>query len=198
MKSKFNKGRRDLLKTTGTLVGAATLVSIGGVNAFAAGGRGSQPQPPGSPERFDTFVFADGPNKGKDVKLEDIVQDAPPVTVQAKNGETGEVRESEHSTILMYRVAPATIPADIRGDSWEGLLAYSAVCTHQGCMVNGWDAATKQFVCPCHQGAFDPLKGGENTGGAKTRELPQIPVRVHDEKLVVGDAIMGWIGVKRK
>jgi rieske iron-sulfur protein len=126
------------------------------------------------------------------------VLDAPPVTVQAVEGETGKVRESEHSTILMYKVAEEKIPMDIRGDTVGGLLAYSAVCTHQGCMLSGWDAANKQFLCPCHQGAFDPLKGGENTGGTKTREIPQIPVRVHDGKLVVGDAIMGWIGVKRK
>jgi rieske iron-sulfur protein len=197
MKSNFSKERRDLLKSGCAVAGAAALVTVGGsVNAFAAGGRGTQPQPVGSPERFDPFVFADGPKKGQEVKLEDIVLDAPPTTVQAVNGETGKVRESEHSTILMYRVAPDKIPADIRGDTWEGLIAYSAVCTHQGCMVDGWDAATKQFVCPCHKGLFDPLQGGENTGGPKTRALPQIPVRIHDEKLVVGDAIMSWIGVK--
>jgi rieske iron-sulfur protein len=198
MKSNFCKERRDLLKSAGTLAGATALMSVGGsLNAFAAGGRGTQPQPPGAPERYDTFVFADGPNKGKDVTAEAIVLDAPPVTVQAKAGDTGQVRESEHSTILMYRVAPEKIPSDIRGDSADGLLAYSAVCTHQGCMVSGWDANTKQFLCPCHQGLFDPLKGGENTGGAKTRALPQIPVKIHDGKLVVGDAILSWIGVKR-
>lgn len=197
MGSKFSKERRNLLKSTCGLVGTAALVSVGGsVRAFAAGGRGSQPQPPGAPERFDSFVFADGPNKGKDVKAEDIVLDAPPVTVQAKD-EEGNVRESEKATILMYRVSPDKIPADIRGDTWEGLIAYSALCTHKGCLLTGWDAPTKQFICPCHNGFFDPLKGGENTAGAPTRAIPQIPVRIHDGKLVVGDAIMGWIGVKR-
>jgi Rieske Fe-S protein len=197
MKSKFCKERRDLLKSGCGLAGTAALVSMGGsLNAFAAGGRGTQPQPVGAPERGDTFVFADGPNKGKDVVLADIVMDAPPITVQAKD-EEGKVRESEKAMVLMYRVSPDKIPADIRGDSWEGLIAYSALCTHQGCLLSGWDAASKQFICPCHNGLFDPLKGGENTAGAPTRALPQIPVRIHDGKLVVGDAIMSWIGVKR-
>jgi len=197
MKSKFCKERRDLLKSTCGLVGAAALVSVGGsVNAFAAGGRGSQPQPVGAPERGDTFVYADGPNKGKDVVLADIVVDAPPITVQAKD-ETGTVRESEKATILLYRVAPDKIPTDIRGDTVEGLIAYSALCTHQGCLVSDWDATAKEFVCPCHKAAFAPLQGGITTGEMKTRALPQVPVKIHDGKLVIGDAILSWIGVKR-
>jgi Rieske Fe-S protein len=49
--------------------------------------------------------------------------------------------------------------------------------THQGCIVSGRDAASKQFACPCHTGTFNPFGGGTNTGGAKTRDLPQIPVK---------------------
>lgn len=195
--SKFCKERRDLLKSGCGLVGVAALVSVGGsLNAFAAGGRGTQPQPPGAPERHDTFVYADGPNKGKDVMVADIVMDAPPITVQAKD-ENGVVRESEKATVLVYRVAPEKIPDDIKGDTVEGVIAYSALCTHQGCMVSGWDAPTKQFICPCHAGLFDPMKGGQNTAGAPTRALPQIPLKNLDGKLIVGDAIVSWIGVKR-
>lgn len=111
---------------------------------------------------------------------------------------TGKVRESEKATILVYRTStPDKIAADIVGDTWNGIMAYLEFCTHQGCMVSGWDAATKQFVCPGHTGTFDPFSGGTNTGGAKTRALPQIPVKDDDGKLIVSDAIMSWIGVKR-
>jgi rieske iron-sulfur protein len=167
------------------------------MQAFAAGGRGTQPQPVGAPERHDFLVYADGPNKGKDVMTADIVLDAPPITVQAKNAETGEIRESEKSTVLVLRVAPEKIPADIRGDTVDGVIAYSALCTHKGCLLSDWDKPTKQFICPCHNGLFDPLKGGENTAGAPTRAIPQIPVKDHDGKLIVSDAIVSWIGVKR-
>jgi rieske iron-sulfur protein len=198
MKSKFCKERRDLLKSTGTLIGATALVSVGGsLPAFAAGGRGTQPEPVGAPQRFDWFAFADGPKKGQEVKEEDIVLNAPPTTVQAVDSTTGKIRTSEHSTILMLHVDPAKFSPDVVDDTWHGLIAYSAVCTHQGCMVSGWDTATKQFVCPCHQGFFDPLNGAVSTAGPKTRALPQIPLKVHDGKLVVGDAILTWIGVKR-
>jgi cytochrome b6-f complex iron-sulfur subunit len=28
--------------------------------------------------------------------------------------------------------------------------ALSAICTHQGCLINYYDSGNKQFVCPCH------------------------------------------------
>lgn len=199
MKSNFSKDRRDLLKSGCALAGTAALVTVGGsVSAFAAGGRGSQPQPFGSPQRFDLFAFADGPKKGQEVKAEDIVLNAPPTTVQAMDRSTGQVRDSEHSTMLLLRVDPNTIEDDIRGDTYQGIIGYSAVCTHQGCIITGWDKDKTEFVCPCHQGMFDPLKGGVATAGpAHVRDLPQIPVGMHDDKFCVNDAIMGWIGVKR-
>ena len=86
--SKFDKERREVLKSTCILVGATALYTIGGsVKVFAAGGRGAQPQPLGAPERHDSFVYFDSPKKGQDVMTADIVLDAPPITVQAKDPE---------------------------------------------------------------------------------------------------------------
>jgi len=36
----------------------------------------------------------------------------------------------------------------------QGFRAFSAICTHLGCIV-GWDAARRQIACPCHAGFFD-------------------------------------------
>ena len=36
----------------------------------------------------------------------------------------------------------------------QGFKAYSAICTHLGCIV-GWDAGRRQIACPCHAGFFD-------------------------------------------
>ena len=111
---------------------------------------------------------------------------------------TGKVRESEHSTILMYRRRAGQ---NSRRTSWEtpgkGIIAYSAVCTHQGCMVDGWDAATKTVRLPLSSGYVRSLQGRREHGRRQdARDLPQIPVKMHDDKLVVSDAIMSWIGVK--
>jgi rieske iron-sulfur protein len=202
MKSKFCKARRDLLKSTCTLVGATALVSVGGsLNAFAAGGAMPTAQAKGAPVKGDTFVFIDGPNKGKDVSLTDVVADAEPVKVQAKDPDTGKVREddgnTDHATVLLYRVAPEKIPDDMKGDTAEGVIAFSSVCTHLGCLLSDWLPTTHEMRCPCHEATFAFLQEGKNTGGATARALPQVPVKAVAGKLVVADKIVGWIGPKR-
>jgi Rieske Fe-S protein len=54
-------------------------------------------------------------------------------------------------------------------------VAYSAVCTHQGCTVaykNG------ELACPCHGSVFDPAKGAQVVAGPAPRPLPKIPIEV--------------------
>src|SRR5215213_8466758 len=60
-------------------------------------------------------------------------------------------------------------------------VAYSAVCTHQGCTVayKGGDLA-----CPCHGSVFDPARGAEVIAGPAPRPLPEIPVKVQDDEVV--------------
>jgi rieske iron-sulfur protein len=202
MKSKFSKGRRELLKSTGTLIGAAALVSAGGsLSAFAAGGSMPLPQAKGAPKKHDTFVFTKGPNKGKTVMVADVVLNAPPVMVLAVDPATGKPRQDEgstdHASVLLYRVAPELVPQDMRNDTVDGIMAYSAVCTHQGCLITGWEAGKKLFECPCHDGLFDPMQEGDNVGGPKSRTLPHVPVISAEGKLEVSDQIVGWVGVKR-
>lgn len=36
----------------------------------------------------------------------------------------------------------------------DKFVAYSAVCTHLGCIVH-WDKQKKAFLCPCHAAVFD-------------------------------------------
>ena len=46
-------------------------------------------------------------------------------------------------------------------------LAYSGVCTHQGCTV-GYDQAQAQFACPCHGARFDARTGDVVRGPARS------------------------------
>ncbi len=60
-------------------------------------------------------------------------------------------------------------------------VAYSAVCTHQGCTVaynNG------QLACPCHGSLFDPANGADVIVGPATSPLPEIPVKVEGGDVV--------------
>lgn len=60
-------------------------------------------------------------------------------------------------------------------------VAYSAVCTHQGCTVGYKDA---QLVCPCHGSVFDAADGGKVVTGPAQTPLPEIPVKVEGGEVV--------------
>ena len=59
-----------------------------------------------------------------------------------------------------------------------GIKAFSAVCTHLGCIVE-FDATVKQIVCPCHDGHFNPASGAVVSGPPPQ---PLTPVTVAVEK----------------
>ena len=59
-----------------------------------------------------------------------------------------------------------------------GVKAYSAVCTHLGCIV-GYDATSSHIVCPCHDGHFSPANGAVISGPPPQ---PLAPITVAVEK----------------
>jgi cytochrome b6-f complex iron-sulfur subunit len=62
------------------------------------------------------------------------------------------------------------------------VVAFSAVCTHQGCTVAPEGDILK---CPCHGSTFD-LATGDNTGGPAPSPLTEIPVRIEKGEVVTG------------
>jgi len=58
-------------------------------------------------------------------------------------------------------------PAYIMQPKAGTFLAYSAICTHEGCIVN-YDAGNKIFACPCHGAQFDPTTGIPSRGPAQS------------------------------
>ncbi len=57
----------------------------------------------------------------------------------------------------------------------QGLRAFSAVCTHLGCIVQ-WNAQRRQIACPCHAGFFDT--NGRVVSGPPPRPLAEFSVVV--------------------
>jgi Rieske Fe-S protein len=60
-------------------------------------------------------------------------------------------------------------------------VAYSAICTHQGCTVAYKDG---NLACPCHGSVFDPANGASVVAGPAQRPLPEIPVKVRGDEVV--------------
>lgn len=67
-------------------------------------------------------------------------------------------------------------------DTGGELRAFSAVCTHLGCIVR-WEPGMEHLYCACHGGMFD--REGQVVGGPPPRPLPSYPVEVRDGQIVV-------------
>jgi thiosulfate dehydrogenase [quinone] large subunit len=59
--------------------------------------------------------------------------------------------------------------------------AFSAVCTHAGCIVN-YDPSSKQFVCPCHGGTYS-ASDGHVLAGPPPSPLARIKVVLSGKKV---------------
>lgn len=61
-------------------------------------------------------------------------------------------------------------------------IAFSAICTHQGCTVAPGD---EELVCPCHGSAYDAASG-EVLRGPAPRPLSEVPVHVEAGAVLLG------------
>ncbi len=74
------------------------------------------------------------------------------------------------------------------GDTAQGYIAYSKICTHAGCPVALYRAAAKQLMCPCHQSIFDVTGNGAVVSGPADHALPRLPIEVDRDGYLVASA----------
>ena len=74
---------------------------------------------------------------------------------------------------------------DRKGWSYDGIVAYSKICTHVGCPVALYEQHTHHLLCPCHQSTFDVSDGAKVLFGPAARPLPQLPITVDDEGYLI-------------
>jgi cytochrome b6-f complex iron-sulfur subunit len=74
-------------------------------------------------------------------------------------------------------------PAIVINHSRLGILAFTRVCTHLGCLVE-YDKENNQLICPCHAGTFD-LEGNV-TSGPPPKPLQKLPLRVEGDSISIG------------
>lgn len=67
----------------------------------------------------------------------------------------------------------------------KGFRAYSAICTHLGCLVT-WEEAKAQFFCPCHAAVFDAQ--GRVVSGPPPTPLPAYKIKEVGGKIYVSSA----------
>jgi ubiquinol-cytochrome c reductase iron-sulfur subunit len=89
---------------------------------------------------------------------------------------------------LLIRVRPGSLnlpPERLAGVPEGTHVAYSKICTHAGCPVGLYRAESQSLICPCHQSQFDVADGAKPFFGPAARPLPQLPLGVDEEGILV-------------
>jgi rieske iron-sulfur protein len=165
-----------------------TILKAGiGLGILGLAGRGETQETPATmrPKEGDLLVKVDD-QKAVPLTPDDIPMAADQTMAWAMDPVTKTIRSGERlNRILLVRFSPVQLSAETRVRAAEGVVAYTAICTHAGCEVTDW-IVDKQFLfCPCHDSTFDPKDNGKVVDGPAPRMLPALPLKIIDKKLVV-------------
>ncbi|MFG1666550.1 Rieske 2Fe-2S domain-containing protein [Streptomyces sp. Y7] len=90
--------------------------------------------------------------------------------------------EIAKAALMIIRLQPDDIKDKQELDwSYQGIVAYSKICTHVGCPISLYEQQTHHALCPCHQSTFDLSDGAKVIFGPAGHPLPQLRIGVNDE-----------------
>jgi len=147
------------------------------------------------PAPDDRFVFLTGPKKEQVVRAEDLAVGGPQVQAYPIAPDGTVRNDSRLNLVILARFDPAALTDETRARAADGVVAYSAICTHQGCPVNMWSKERNAFVCSCHASIFDPRNAAEVTGGPAPRPLAALGLKLKDGVVTVASTFSGRVGV---
>ena len=151
------------------------------------------------PQPGDRFTYFYGDRKGQIIKPDDVPVASKQILVYPIEPQTGTIRDgSRLNLVLLIRFAPEQLDERTLANASEGVVAYSAICTHQGCPVTNWHSGHQTLFCPCHNSEYDPTSAAKIVGGPTPRRLPTLPLSVEEGVLVVAGAFTGRVGGQKK
>ena len=178
---------RERFIRLGTVLGVgaacASLVACGGGASSSGGGGDSGGGDSGGGGNYGGGGSGGGDSGGgsKSSGGEDSGGGSKASSGGAKTNEAAIASESEVAPGSAVKFEDSGNPAVLVHLKSGDFVAYSAICTHQGCTVAYQGG---QLACPCHGSVFDPAKGAEVVAGPAPRPLPEIPVKVEGGEIV--------------
>ncbi|HET9655978.1 MAG TPA: Rieske 2Fe-2S domain-containing protein [Kineosporiaceae bacterium] len=178
-------GRRPLIRNT--LIGALALFPLPAVVLL----RDTGPMPG---RDLETTVWKQGTRLVKDpeggaVKASDLTLGSIVHIMPEGIEKTADpAAERAKAAVLLVRLDPADLNEESKKGAYEGIVAYSKICTHLGCPVALYEQRTHHLLCPCHQSTFDLTDNCRVVFGPAKRPLPQLPITVDDEGYLVAAA----------
>lgn len=102
----------------------------------------------------------------------------------------GKLEEKAKAAVLLVRLKPEDLHVTPGRETWnfEGIVAYSKICTHVGCPVALYEQQTHHLLCPCHQSQFDITHEARVIFGPAKRALPQLPITIDDEGYLIAQS----------
>jgi rieske iron-sulfur protein len=152
-----------------------------------------------APALSDRLVAIAEPQGKTPLRPVDVPLGGPPVMALPFDPSSGTVRDgSRLNRIALVRTDPKALEAAARERAADGVLAFSAVCTHEACFVAGWLPDEDAIVCPCHSSKFNARADGEVLSGPAPRSLPSLPLKIEGGELVIAGPFSSAPGVRRK
>jgi ubiquinol-cytochrome c reductase iron-sulfur subunit len=136
----------------------------------------------------DTRIVSDGtytPVKPEDLPVGGLIN-AVPEDLRDVEEIQGNLNARGKAAIILVRLQPDEIRSQ-QGAGWDyqGIVAYSKICTHVGCPISLYEQRTHHLLCPCHQSTFDLADSGNVVFGPAARRMPQLPIGVDAEGFLV-------------
>jgi ubiquinol-cytochrome c reductase iron-sulfur subunit len=125
----------------------------------------------------------DRPIRAEDLEVGAVAQTLP----ELAPGEERTLNNIGKDAVLLIRLRPEEFNLDAERLSWtyEGIIAFSKICSHMGCAVALYEQQTKHLLCPCHQSTFDVTRAAKVIFGPSARPLPQLAITIDAEGYLV-------------
>jgi ubiquinol-cytochrome c reductase iron-sulfur subunit len=183
-------GRRALLRNS--LIGAIVAVPLPAIFLF----RDLAPKSNDPAAKLSHTLWKKGmrltrdpsgtPIKAADVTLGSAFHVIPENLLNSENY----LEEKAKAAVLLMRLKPSDLQVSKGRETWnyDGIVAYSKICTHVGCPVALYEQQTHHLLCPCHQSQFDITREAAVIFGPAKRPLPQLPITVDSEGYLVAQS----------
>jgi rieske iron-sulfur protein len=149
------------------------------------------------PRKGDVLVVAHGEHAGQVIRPRDLPEGGPQQLAYPMDPVTTVVRDgSLLNQVALIRLDPSRLSQETRAQSAGGVVAYSAVCTHENCPVSMWHKESKTLFCACHGSRFDPTDRARVVDGPAPRRLAMLPLAAVDGGVVVAAGFSGRLGGK--
>jgi len=129
----------------------------------------------------------DRPIRAEDLEVGAVAQTLPELPAGQDHRPLSDIGKD---AVLLIRLRPEDFHLDPERLSWtyQGIIAFSKICSHMGCAVALYEQQTKHLLCPCHQSTFDVTRAAKVIFGPAARPLPQLAITVDEEGYLIAQA----------